>query len=55
MKESEWDLLLLEATQEITVIKRRAKSIKKIKRKSNLKSKITKWWPNKLDAVNNHT
>jgi hypothetical protein len=43
MNESEWELLLVEATQEITVLRLRAKSIKKIKRKSNLKRKLKKY------------
>ncbi len=43
MNESEWELLLVEATQEMTVLRLRAKSIKKIKRKSNLKRKLKKY------------
>jgi hypothetical protein len=43
MNESEWDLLLVEATQEMAVLRFRAKSIKKIKRKSNLKRKLKKY------------
>lgn len=37
MKETEWEVLLLEANQEMMALKDRAKSIKKIKRSKRLK------------------
>ncbi len=40
MKETEWDILLIEADQEMVALRNRAKSIKKIKRSKKRKS----WW-----------